>query len=231
MLPSAGPAVVHLIEDVARGLEDDLLHAEPVGQLRDANRGQARHVGLSVHERSQLREHRGVAGLDVERRDLGRIEGQPRHVRVLDPYEVRPGDLELSLFPNGFDLAFRRRGRGDDLIAAFVGKKGEWDTEDVDVFRLEESFRSHLVRGTSEAPAHDLLAQELARESAQPHDVGDGLRVPASESIPTEITFWMYSPGFPGSPTVSTICRKRSACSCFVNLRTGASSPPSASSS
>ena len=34
-----------------------------------------------------------------------------------------------------------------------------------------------------------------------------------SESMPTEITFWICSPGWPGLPTVSTIRRSSSACS------------------
>jgi hypothetical protein len=51
-----------------------------------------------------------------------------------------------------------------------------------------------------------------------------------SVSMPTEMTFWMRSPGLPGWPTVSTCTRKRSACSCRVSLRAGRS-PASSSSS
>ena len=48
-----------------------------------------------------------------------------------------------------------------------------------------------------------------------------------SVSMPTEMTFWMRSPGFPGWPTVSTCTRSRSACSCLVSLRAGRSSSSS----
>ena len=34
-----------------------------------------------------------------------------------------------------------------------------------------------------------------------------------SVSMPTEITFWMRSPGLPGWPTESTCTRSHSACS------------------
>jgi hypothetical protein len=37
--------------------------------------------------------------------------------------------------------------------------------------------------------------------------------------MPTEITFWIGAPGFPGRPTLSTCCRSASACSCFVSRR------------
>ena len=36
-----------------------------------------------------------------------------------------------------------------------------------------------------------------------------------SDSIPTEMTFWICSPGFPGCPTVLTCSRNTSAC-CFL---------------
>ena len=39
-----------------------------------------------------------------------------------------------------------------------------------------------------------------------------------SESIPTEITFWICSPGLPGWPTVSTCRRSSSACCCLGQL-------------
>jgi hypothetical protein len=52
-----------------------------------------------------------------------------------------------------------------------------------------------------------------------------------SVSIPTEITFWMRSPGLPGWPTVSTCTRSHSACSSLVSLRAGRSSSSPSSSS
>ena len=66
-------------------------------------------------------------------------------------------------------------------------------------------FGVQFVGGASQAPPDHLLAQQLAGERPQPHDVRHSLGVPPSESIPTEITFCICSPGCPGRPTVSTV--------------------------
>ena len=80
-------------------------------------------------------------------------------------------------------LRFRRRGR--TVLPALVGQEGEGHAEDVDVFRLEQlRIRVHLVGRTAQAAPDHLLAEELAGEGAETHDVGDGLRIPALRQHP-----------------------------------------------
>jgi len=62
----------------------------------------------------------------------------------------------------------------------FMGKKGEGHTEDVHIFRLEKpGFRIYLVGSALQSSPYHLLAQQLGGECPQPHDVGDGLGIPA----------------------------------------------------
>ena len=62
----------------------------------------------------------------------------------------------------------------------FMRQEGERYAEDVDVLRLEQAgLRVDFVGGAAQAAAHDLLAQELAGEGPQAHDVRDRLGVPA----------------------------------------------------
>jgi hypothetical protein len=60
-----------------------------------------------------------------------------------------------------------------------VGQEREGHAEDVHVLGREEAIVIQVVARAAEPPPHHLLAQELGRERAQPHDVRHRLRVPA----------------------------------------------------
>src|SRR5699024_1795924 len=59
------------------------------------------------------------------------------------------------------------------------GDEREGDTVDVRVFGFEAALLVQRVGPTAQAPAHDLLAQELRAERAYTEDVTDGVGVPS----------------------------------------------------
>ena len=70
------------------------------------------------------------------------------------------------------------------VCVTFVGHEVERHAEDVDLFGKKEARdRIDIVRGSAQATPDNLLAEKLRRESAQSHDVRDGLRVPTRRSL------------------------------------------------
>jgi exopolysaccharide biosynthesis WecB/TagA/CpsF family protein len=99
---------------------------------------------------------------------------------VVNANHVGPGHLELDLgsvreYRNLGIRPSRRHRR-----AGFVGQEGERDAENIHILRPKQ-LRSGLefVAGSPEASANDLLAQQLAGEGAQAHDVRYCPGVPA----------------------------------------------------
>ena len=111
-----------------------------------------------------------------------------------------------------------RRRRWRRPVAALVRQEGERHAEDVDVLGLEEAgLGIHLVGRAAQAPPDHLLAQELAGEGPQAHDVRHGLGVPAFGEHPDRDHVLDLLARLAGLPTVSTVRRSSSACSSLVS--------------
>src|SRR5207244_3094578 len=79
-----------------------------------------------------------------------------------------------------FDRGFGLRRRRNRAILRFVRQERERHAEDVHVLRIEESrFGIDFVSRATKPAAYHLLAEKLARERAQTHDVRHSLRIPA----------------------------------------------------
>ena len=107
-----------------------------------------------------------------------------------------------------------RRGRRRSALAALMGQERERHAEDIDVLRLEQA-RSPGQRHTKSAasPRPTTCSQSNWLLNARsPMMCVTVLASQPSESMPTEMTFWICSPGWPVLPTVSTIRRSNSAC-------------------
>ena len=95
-----------------------------------------------------------------------------------------------TLLDDRLDLGLRWRWRRRRTVLRFVRQESERHAEDVDVLRLEQAcLWVDLVRYAAEPAPDHLLAEQLAGEGAQAHDVRHGLASQPSDSMPTEITF------------------------------------------
>ena len=140
-----------------------------------------RHVRLAVEHRGQLGEGRGLGGVQLQRHAPCQVERQYRLVDVVDAQHVGPGDLELRLSPG------RARPASSASAAAAArprppscGRKVNGTPKMLTYSGSNKpGLRVHFVGGAPQAPPDHLLAQQLAGEGPQAHDVRDRLGVPA----------------------------------------------------
>src|SRR5690348_9523947 len=99
---------------------------------------------------------------------------------MVNANHVRPCDLISLAFGQRLNSRLGgRRGRRRLVSAALMRQKRERNTEDVDVFRVEEACAWICLIGSApKPPSHYLLAKQLRSEGAKTHDVRDGLCVP-----------------------------------------------------
>ena len=148
-LAAPRPAGPNQIEDLGRGLEDHGLQAVPAAQLLQGDLVDAARVGLAGDGRRQLGELNRLVRGEVQGLHGLHVQRQPGAVDLIDADHVGPRDLERPLLRQRLDPRPR------------LGRRGR------------RTLR-RLVR-----PSHHLLAEELAGEGPQAHDVGHGLGVPA----------------------------------------------------
>ncbi len=179
-LSTALPGVLHLVEHVPRGLEDDALGTkltcEPF-QLDPIDFGD---VGLAFQDRGEFRNLSGLGRVQRKRLCLVPVQHQRGLEDAVNAHDVWPADLEFGLGRLRLDRGLRRRGRRRSVLTALVRQERERHTEDVDVLGIEQPrCRIQLVGSAPQAPPYDLLAQKLRREGAQAHDMCDRLGVPS----------------------------------------------------
>src|SRR5689334_15764416 len=93
---------------------------------------------------------------------------------MVDSDDIGPIDLEIALLYDRLDFGLRRRRCWWRAVLGFMRQECERHAEDIDVLRIEQVFLLvKFVRDPSEPAADDLLAKQLAGESAQAHDVRD----------------------------------------------------------
>ena len=80
-------------------------------------------------------------------------------------------------------------------------QESERHAENVDVLWIEQAcVRVGLIGGPTQAASDDLLAEQLAGEGSQAHDVGHGFRIPTLGQHPYGNHLLYLLAGFPNLP-------------------------------
>ena len=175
----AAPGLFHLIEHAGRGAEQQRLQARFSGQPLQVDQADLRQIELAVHDGGEAGVGQQVARVQLQRLGALQVERQAGAQDMLDADDVRPRDFVGGFVRVDADGLLAGGGRGDAAVV-LVREELERHAEHIDVLGLEESgFLVDVVGSSAEAAPDDLLAEELAGERAQPHNVRDGARVPA----------------------------------------------------
>src|ERR1019366_9675320 len=249
VFPAALPRGRHQVVNLAGSFKDDPLHSEPSCQFFQMNFLQLSEIWLSVDHGSQLGDHWGLVG--VQNQSVHFVSGPElvgadirgrsgsRWARSSHTVHVALRQAQSWILPvaggGGGASALPSCGRNVNGTPNMLTYSG-WNSPvslstSYDVRRSPRpttcSHRSCDVNARSPMMWVTVLA-------SQP-----------SDNIPTEITFWICSPGWPSRPIVSTVLRSSSARSFFVSFFFGpapfssafsspassASSPPSSTAS
>ena len=121
-----------------------------------------------------------------------------RSVNMVDADDIRPTDFEYRLCSNRLYSGFRLRRLGDHAFLRLMWQEGEGYAEYIDIFGLEPAgLGFDLVGRTAQATPNHLLAEKLAGEGAQAHDVGDGFGIPTLGEHPNGNHALNLLAGFP----------------------------------
>ena len=226
-LAAPGPAGLHLVEHLRRPRGT---RSSGAGSGARAPRGRSRRSVSSRACRRPSAQARRAGSSRAPRAASGstarEVEGQPRAVHLVDAHARSASRSRSAFFSrHGLDARARASGAAASRPRLLVRQEREGHAEDVHELGIEEAgLGSTLVARAAQPAPHHLLAEELAREGAQPHDVGDGLGVPALGEHRRRRSRSGRRPGLARLPDRVDLLPQRSACSSFVSLRTGPSS-------
>ena len=180
VFPLSFELVLQLLKRLLRGLEHQPLQPELLGQLLQVDGDDLAPVGCAAQCGGNVCMQCHLRGVNRQRRHLAPLHHQLRAHHLVHAQDVGPFDLVHLPVGQGFDLHAGLGRRGWRPLAAGRHGHGQRHAKHVHKLgRVQARFRVDVVGHAAQAPANHLLAQQLAGEGAQAHDVRHGLGVPA----------------------------------------------------